>query len=157
MTACDLRQAIDSSLVIARGEYKDVADVTFSHDHVPPVRCHGGQISQVVLNLVINASHAIAATGRRGTIDIELRRRDGDVLIVVRDTGTGIPEQARDHVFDQFFTTKPVGIGTGQGLAIARSIVVDKHHGSLTFDTGPGGTTFFVRFPIHSEAYRAAA
>jgi signal transduction histidine kinase len=157
MTNCDLARAIESTITIATGEYKDVADVRFTHDDLPPVRCHGGEINQVVLNLLINASQAIAATGVRGQIDVELRRRGDDVVISVHDTGPGIPEQARNHVFDHFFTTKPVGTGTGQGLAIAHAIVVDKHHGSLTFDTGPAGTCFYVRIPAHADASRIAA
>jgi len=157
MTSCDLARAIESTITIATGEYKDVADVRFAYDDLPPVRCHGGEINQVVLNLLINASQAIAATGRRGQIDVELRQRGGEVVISVRDTGTGIPEHARDHVFDPFFTTKPVGTGTGQGLSIAHAIIADKHHGSLTFETSSAGTCFYVRFPLRADASRIAA
>ena len=69
--------------------------------------------------------------------------------LVVEDDGPGIPEDYRDRVFDPFFTSKDVGKGTGQGLAIAHAVVVDKHGGELTFETGPGkGTTFIVRLPL---------
>ncbi|MEO8553679.1 MAG: HAMP domain-containing sensor histidine kinase [Kofleriaceae bacterium] len=156
MTSCDLRQAIERAITLARSEYKDVADVSFVHDELPPVRCHGGEINQVVLNLLVNASQAIACTAVRGVISVELRGRGDEVVIAIRDTGPGIPEHVRDHVFDQFFTTKPVGAGTGQGLAIARAIVVEKHHGSLTFDTGPAGTCFYVRIPLRADASLAA-
>ena len=112
-----------------------------------------GACNQVFLNLIINAAHAIADkqagnSTEKGTITVSTRS-DGDwVEIRVADTGTGIPEEHRTKVFDPFFTTKKVGRGTGQGLAIARSVIVDKHGGTLTFDTEVGrGTTFIVRLP----------
>jgi signal transduction histidine kinase len=107
----------------------------------------------VFLNLIINAAHAIADKQagnctEKGTITVSTRS-DGDwVEIRVADTGTGIPEKHRTKVFDPFFTTKKVGRGTGQGLAIAHSVIVDKHGGTLTFDTEVGhGTAFVVRLP----------
>ena len=72
-------------------------------------------------------------------------------MIAIGDTGTGIPDEIKERIFDPFFTTKHAGKGTGQGLAISRSIIVDKHHGELTFDTGPHGTTFIVHLPIAAQ------
>jgi signal transduction histidine kinase len=153
----DLREAIESTLTIARSEYKYVADVELQLEPVPRVSCEAGEINQVILNIVVNAAHAIAdvVTGsdRRGKICIVLRQVDDRAVISISDTGAGIPEAARDHIFEMFFTTKPVGKGTGQGLALARSVIVDKHHGSLTFDTELGvGTTFHIAIPIAPPA-----
>jgi signal transduction histidine kinase len=110
-------------------------------------------LNQVFLNLLINAAHAIAdvvkATGERGRVVVRTRQAGEQVEISVSDSGSGIPEGVRQKIFDPFFTTKEVGKGTGQGLTLARAIVVEKHGGTLTFDTEMGkGTTFFVRLPI---------
>ncbi|HOW18773.1 MAG TPA: ATP-binding protein, partial [Phycisphaerae bacterium] len=120
----------------------------------PPVPCLPGEINQVILNLLINAAHAIAdvvgdGSKGKGLITVSTHR-DGDwAEIRVRDTGTGIPEAIRSRIFDPFFTTKAVGKGTGQGLAIAHSVIVNKHGGSITFETEVGkGTTFILRLPI---------
>jgi len=95
----------------------------------------------------------VGDTGARGKIDVRTRRDGPDVEIAITDSGTGIPEAIRDKIYDPFFTTKEVGRGTGQGLAIVRSVIVDKHGGSVRFETAPGaGTTFFVRLPIGAEA-----
>jgi two-component system NtrC family sensor kinase len=114
-----------------------------------------------VLNLVINAAHAIrdvvGDSGARGKITVTTRQDGREVEIAISDTGTGIPAAVRDKIYDPFFTTKEVGRGTGQGLAIVRTVVVDKHHGSLRFDTETGvGTTFYIRLPI-GDALESAA
>ena len=150
----DLNQAVQSTLVIANNEYKYIAELETEFGELPPVPCFLGEINQVILNLLVNASHAIADvvkdTSNLGKITVRTRR-DGDyVEISIADTGTGIPESAREKIFDPFFTTKEVGKGTGQGLAIARSVIVKKHGGTLQFDTECGkGTTFFIRLPIN--------
>ena len=158
--AVDLNHAIESTLTVSRNEWKYVAETVAQFDpDLPMVHCLPGEINQVILNLVINAAHAIgekqraAGSSDKGTITISTRR-DGDwVEIRVADTGTGIPESIRAKVFDPFFTTKEVGRGTGQGLAIARSVVCDKHGGTIDFETEPGrGTTFVVRLPIGDDA-----
>jgi signal transduction histidine kinase len=117
------------------------------------VTCHLGDINQVVLNMVVNAAHAIEdvvrGTDRRGVIKVSTRTDDTHVVISIADTGSGIPEAVRARIFDPFFTTKEVGKGTGQGLAIARSAVREKHGGDLTLETEVGrGTTFYIRLPI---------
>jgi signal transduction histidine kinase len=155
MIDVDLNRTIEATLTVARNEYRYVADLVTDYGELPPVRCHAGEISQVILNVVINAAHAIAEvvgeTGGRGLISVRTRRAGDRVEIAIADTGTGIPEAVAARLFDPFFTTKAVDRGTGQGLAIARAIV-DRHRGTITFDTSPGsGTTFCIRIPIAGE------
>jgi PAS domain S-box-containing protein len=162
MVAVDLNQGIRSTLIIAKNEYKYVADVEAHYGQLPPVICHGGDINQVVLNVIVNAAHAIAdvveGTSYRGRIGIETSREGDWAVIRISDTGGGIPEAIRDRVFDPFFTTKGVGQGTGQGLAIARAIVADRHQGQVSFDSEPGhGTTFTIKLPINGPRSEAAA
>ncbi|MEJ0084213.1 MAG: ATP-binding protein [Pseudomonadota bacterium] len=153
MAQVDINQAISSTLVIATNEYKYVAELETGFGELPPVNCYAGEINQVVLNLIVNASHAIAdvvkGTAAKGKIRVTTRVLGEQVEIAISDTGNGIPVEVRPRIFDPFFTTKEVGKGTGQGLAIARSVVVDKHAGTLHFETETGqGTTFFIRLPI---------
>jgi signal transduction histidine kinase len=157
----DLNTAIASTLTIARNEYKYVADLEATYGDLPPVSCHGGEINQAVLNILLNSAHAVAdvvaASGTRGRITVRTSRDRDAAVIAIADTGGGIPDSIRDQIFDPFFTTKSVGRGTGQGLAIARSVIVDKHRGSLTFQTEPGvGTTFFLRIPIQQPMQKQA-
>lgn len=118
------------------------------------VRCLPGEINQVILNLIINAAHAIEesqAEGKdgKGEIRITTRTEGNWAEIRVGDNGGGIPPEVQGRVFDPFFTTKEVGKGTGQGLAISHSVIVEKHQGTLTFDTEMGqGTTFIIRLPL---------
>jgi PAS domain S-box-containing protein len=152
-TAADLNKALESTLIVARNEVKYVADVQTDFGPLPPVICHLGDLNQVFLNLLVNAAHAIAEAagpnGEKGLITLRTTCDDEFVTVSIQDSGTGIPEAVRGKVFDPFFTTKEVGKGTGQGLALARAVVVDKHGGTLTFETQMGkGTTFFVRLPI---------
>jgi len=157
MTQSNLNQAIQSTLVIASNEYKYVAEVETSFGDVPLVNCYAGEINQVVLNLIVNAAHTIAdvvkGTDKKGKIRVATRVLDDMVEISIGDTGKGIPVDVRARIFDPFFTTKEVGKGTGQGLAIARGVVVDKHGGTLHFETELGvGTTFFIRLPINGPS-----
>jgi len=153
--ALDLNRAIESTVLVSRNEWKYVADLNTDLDStLPPVFCVPGEFNQVILNLIVNAAHAIADVvstkpGTKGTITISTRREGEWAEIQVRDTGTGIPEQVRSSIFNPFFTTKGVGKGTGQGLSIAHSVIVQKHGGTITFDTEMGaGTTFKIRLPI---------
>jgi signal transduction histidine kinase len=157
MAPVDLNLAIANTLTIARNEYKYVADVHTSLGELPPVVGHGGDLCQVLLNIVVNAAHAVADqvgdSGRRGTIGVRTWAEGETVKIAISDTGGGIPEAIQGKIFEPFFTTKPVGRGTGQGLAIARSVVVDRHGGSLTFQTEAGkGTTFLIEVPVRPAA-----
>jgi len=151
--AADLNRALQSTLIVARNEIKYVADVETDLQELPLVQCNGGDMNQVFLNLLVNAAHAIKdrgdGNGDKGVIGVRTRRDGDHVVISISDTGCGIPENIRDKIFEPFFTTKEVGRGTGQGLAIARSIVVDNHGGSLTFESAVGkGSTFYIRLPI---------
>ncbi len=119
---------------------------------IPNVACDRGDIGQVVLNLVVNAAHAIEEhlePGGRGAIDIVTRPVNDGVEIAVRDSGGGVPEEIRARIFDPFFTTKAPGKGTGQGLSITHSLIVDKHKGSLDLDVEDGvGSTFRIWIPV---------
>ncbi|MEV4639849.1 ATP-binding protein [Actinoplanes sp. NPDC049548] len=158
-TQANLGEAIANTLIVANNEIKYVADVETDFADLPPVYCHLGDINQVVLNLVVNAAHAIAAADRgRGTIRVRTRSERSQVVIEVEDTGTGVPPEIADKLFDPFFTTKEVGTGTGQGLALVRTLVVDRHGGSVDFTSEPGaGTVFTVRLPVGADDMAEAA
>jgi signal transduction histidine kinase len=155
----DLNRAIENTLVVASNELKYVADVVTDLADLPLVSCHIGDINQVVLNLVVNAAHAIGSAGRgRGTIRVNTRVEGAEAVIEVADTGTGVPPEIADKLFDPFFTTKEVGSGTGQGLALARTLVTDRHNGTIDFTSEPGaGTVFTVRLPVVSAGQDLAA
>ncbi|MCG7905081.1 MAG: ATP-binding protein [Candidatus Thiodiazotropha taylori] len=155
MALADLNRIVSNAVAVCKNEWKYVADTQLQlSDNLPDVKCLAGEVSQVVLNIIVNAAHAIEAAKReeKGTITISTELKDEQVEIRVSDTGTGIPEEAQEYVFNPFFTTKDVGRGTGQGLAIAQDIIVGKHQGELLFETEQGvGTTFIIRLPLTSE------
>ncbi|MCK4546252.1 MAG: response regulator [Candidatus Eisenbacteria sp.] len=163
MQATDINKAIESTVTVARNEWKYVADLDLKLDpSLPPVPCMPGEFNQVILNLVVNAAQAIDEflgenPEAKGEIVIETRQ-DGDwVEVRVADTGGGIPEEVQSRVFNPFFTTKEVGKGSGQGLAIARSVIVDKHRGTLSLETEEGkGATFIIRLPLDGGEEREA-
>jgi signal transduction histidine kinase len=155
----DLNKALQTTLTVARNELKYVADVVTDFDKdLPFVWCHVGELNQVFLNLLVNSAHSIAevvgqSSENKGTITVRTRVEGDYVQISIADTGKGIPEEIHDKIFEPFFTTKDVGKGTGQGLAIARSVIVDKHDGSITFESEVGrGTTFYIRLPVSKES-----
>jgi signal transduction histidine kinase len=153
MAAVDLNRAIQNTLTIAQAEYKYVADLVTDLGELPPVTCFVNDINQVVLNMVVNAAHAIGdvvkGTGGKGTIAVRTRQEGEQVVITISDTGTGIPASVIQRIFDPFFTTKEVGRGTGQGLALAWGLVKDRHGGDISVESTVGaGTTFQVRLPI---------
>ncbi len=150
----DLNRAIESTLTVASNEWKYVADMETDYDaSLPMVSCLPGEFHQAILILIVNAAHAIAdviGKGRRekGKIKVQTRNYPDWDEVRIEDTGPGIPENIRARIFDPFFTTKEIGKGTGQGLAIARSVIVDKHGGTIHFETEEGkGTTFIIRLP----------
>jgi two-component system, NtrC family, sensor kinase len=150
----DLNHAIQSTITVARHEWKYVADIeTLFDPSLPLVSCQPGEFNQVILILIVNAAQAIAEACAKegaamGKITVRTQKLEEWVEIRIQDTGTGIPERVRSRIFDPFFTTKEIGKGTGQGLAIARSVIVDKHGGSIAFETEEGqGTTFILRLP----------
>lgn len=152
----DLNRAIKASLAVAKNEYKYVADVSLELGEMPPVLCTASEISQVILGLIVNAAEAIGHAKRggdeRGCIRIKSARQDGGICISVSDDGDGIAEELQHRIFEPFFSTKK-GKHPGQGLAFSRTIIVEKHGGTLTFETHAGvGTTFSVWLPIHGPA-----
>ncbi|HET7504050.1 MAG TPA: ATP-binding protein [Kofleriaceae bacterium] len=156
--AADLNRALESALEISASSYRTVADLEKHLTVLPPVTCFVAELGQVFLNLIINAAQAMEGLGPpRGKL-VVTSQLDGDhVVISIADTGGGIPPEIQHRIFDPFFTTKDIGRGTGQGLAIARAIVVDRHAGSLSFDSVAGhGTTFVIRIPIAGPAARKA-
>ncbi len=153
----DLNRAIEDTVIVARNEWKYVAQVELDLDpSLPMITCCRDELNQVFLNLLMNAARTVGdrlgdGPKTKGTIAISTCQRGRWVEVSVRDTGTGIPEEIRDRIFDPFFTTKEVGKGIGQGLAVAHS-VVEKHGGTISFTTQMGeGTTFTVRLPLGAE------
>lgn len=154
-TKVNINELLESTLTISRNQWKYVAELetNFKTD-LPLVPCLAGEINQVFLNIIVNAAHAIEGRNKDdeaglGKIKITTRGNEDVVQILISDTGGGIPESIRERIFDTFFTTKVIGKGTGQGLAIARRVIIDKHQGSLTFESEEGkGTTFIIELPL---------
>jgi PAS domain S-box-containing protein len=148
----DINHALDTTLTVSTNVWKHVATIEKRFDpDLPPVPCLGGEMNQVFLNLIVNAAHAIEASGKPlpGRITLSTANRADHVEIVVADSGTGIPPAIRDKIFDPFFTTKDVGQGTGQGLAICRDVVVVKHGGSIRVEGAEGeGAVFVIGLPL---------
>jgi PAS domain S-box-containing protein len=156
----DINKEIEKTITITRNEWKYVAElITDFDDTLPAVHCHRAEFNQVILNLIVNAAHAIAdANGdhpsERGTIKISTTLAGKWAEIRIRDTGIGIPEEIRHRIFDLFFTTKEPGRGTGQGLAIAHSVIVEKHSGKIDIETEENqGTTFVIQLPVASNLF----
>ena len=154
-TSIDINRAIESTITVSRNEWKYVAEMITDLDPgLPLVPCLPGDFKQVILNLIINAAHSVAEAADerkngKGTIEISTRSGGEGIEIRISDTGAGIPEAIQHNIFDPFFTTKEIGKGTGQGLAIARSVIVEKHGGTIAFETETGrGTEFIIRLPV---------
>jgi len=155
MELANLNRAVENTLIVARNSYKYVADVVTELGDLPDLRCCIGEISQVLLNFVVNAAHAIEDAGRpsqgaasRGTIRVRTWLEGREVCASVSDDGTGIADEIRERIFEPFFTTKTVGRGTGQGLYLAHS-VAEKHGGRIELVTEKGaGATFILRLPV---------
>lgn len=151
--AVDINKAIENTVTVARNEWKYVADLTTELDpDLPLVNCYPGGINQVLLNIIVNAAHAImenGTSGEKGAISIVTAGMGDGVEIRIRDTGCGIPRESIAKIFDPFFTTKEVGKGTGQGLAIVHDVIVEKHGGTVDVESEVGvGTTFIIRLPL---------
>jgi signal transduction histidine kinase len=151
----DINNAIETTLTVCKNVYKEVADTETEFGQLPMVMCQYGEINQVLLNIVVNAAHAIEAqkneTGK-GLIRIVTSVEPGWAVIRISDNGTGIPDSVKARIFDPFFTTKEVGKGTGQGLAIVQSVIVGRHRGRISVESELGkGTTFVLRLPIEEE------
>ncbi|GEM_PF-3881159 len=157
-TKTDLNKNIEDTITVATNEWKYIAAVELDlNPDLPQVPCFADEINQVVLNLVVNAAHAIrdsqdSASPEKGRILVGTRDLGDRVEVRICDTGGGIPPEIRKKVFDPFFTTKAVGKGTGQGLSIAHNVIVKKHGGRIRFETEMGrGTTFFFELPLDPE------
>ncbi|MBS1703073.1 MAG: hypothetical protein JST12_15515 [Armatimonadetes bacterium] len=162
MVPTDLNEAIRTTLVVCRNEYKYIANIETDLGNIPLVTCHAGEINQVLINLIINAAHAISEQlidpSMMGTITIRTYAQDENVLIEVRDTGCGVPEENLDRIFEPFFTTKAVGRGTGQGLAVVHGVVVQKLGGTVAIESKVGeGTSFRLTIPIERTNQAEAA
>ena len=153
-TAVNINARIESAVTVSRNEWKYVADLdTDLAPSLPAIEGYPNELNQVFLNLIINAAHAVREArpdnhAEKGLIRIRTFRDRNAVEIRISDNGCGIPREIRDRVYEPFFTTKKVGKGTGQGLAIAHRIVVERHQGSLEFESEVGkGTVFKIRLP----------
>lgn len=151
----DVNRTLERASLVSRNEWKYIAEMDW-HLCNPSllVRANESELNQVILNVIVNAAHAIKSAKRsEGQITIRTSHKDGYVIISVSDNGTGIPSEIQHSVFDQFFTTKDVGLGTGQGLALCHDFVVNRNDGRIYFDTEDGvGTTFFVELPLVSNS-----
>lgn len=163
-TPVNLNDALETTLTVARNEWKYVAEVDLDLEpELPQVPAFPGELNQVFLNLIVNAAHAITDrfgedSMERGRIGVSTQNCDGEVEVRISDTGCGIPAAIQDRIFDPFFTTKDVGRGTGQGLAIAYNAIVQKHGGKLWFETQEGvGTTFVVCLPLECDSADSTA
>ena len=153
--AIDINKAIANTITVSRNEWKKVAEmVTMFDQDMPPVACFPMDFNLMILNIIMNAVHAVrdvmdTKNEGKGIISISTSHTSDWAEIRVSDTGAGIPEEARPRIFDPFFTTREVGKGRGMGLTTAYSIVVEKHNGTISFDTETGkGTTFIIRLPL---------
>ncbi|GAA2530346.1 PAS domain S-box protein [Pilimelia columellifera] len=144
----DINKALETTLTVARNEVKYVADVHVDLGDLPEVLCHIGDLNQVFLNLLVNAADAMRGRDGRGQVRVATRLVDGTAVVTIADDGCGIPPELHELIFEPFFTTKEVGKGTGQGLALARS-VVDKHGGAISVRSAPGeGTEIVIQLPV---------
>ncbi len=147
----DLNAALQSTLIVARNELKYIANIETNFGDIPDLTGYPSELNQVFLNLFVNAAHAIEEkqSQEMGVIKIETKLYGNCVIVSVSDTGCGIPDDVKNKIFDPFFTTKEVGKGSGQGLAIAHNIVIEKHGGKIEVDSVKGeGTTFHLYLPL---------
>ena len=146
----DVNDAIENAVLMSKGSWKHCLDLsTELGEDLPRVVCYEGELGQVLVNLIINAAHAIEETSERGTISIRSFIYKNSVGIQIQDSGTGIPVEIQHRIFDPFFSSKDIGKGTGQGLAFAHSSIVERSGGALFFETAEGeGTTFHIYLPI---------
>lgn len=144
----ELNRIIRSTLTVAAHELRQVADTEIDLGAIAPLVCYPGALGQALLNLISNAAQAMAGQSVRGRLRVRSWQEGDQACVEIRDTGPGIPPDIREQIFDPFFTTKPFGEGSGQGLAIAHSVIVRQHGGSLMLaDDGPGAC-FRIRLPV---------
>ena len=154
----NINEAIETVITVSKNEWKYIANMETNFDlGLPLVPCFANEFNQAILNIVVNAAHAIKAKikkgyNKMGIITISTRSDADRVEVRIKDTGTGIPRNVQPRVFDPFFTTKEVGVGTGQGLHLVHGFIVIHHKGSLSFETETGeGTTFVIHLPLNAD------
>lgn len=153
MNEYDLNKAVENTLIVARNEIKYVADIELGLGKIPFIYCNGDEINQVLLNIIVNAAHAISnkQDGKKGLIKISTFKKDSYVQCLIEDNGPGVNDILKNRIFDPFFTTKDIGKGTGLGLSISYDIVVNRHKGELFVkDTSNTGAVFVIKLPINS-------
>ncbi len=154
MVLFDLNRGVRETLIIARNEYRDYASIETRLEELPPIACNPEQINQVLLNLIINSSHAIRSlkSSTKGKITIHTHADKEKVYCTITDNGPGIKPEVQSRIFEPFFTTKEPGVGTGLGLSISYDIIVHKHEGTLDVYCPPeGGTVFTITLPIRQH------
>jgi len=151
----DINALIQSAIIVTRSEWKYVADIVTDFDEsLPCVECFSGGFNQAVLNLLLNATEAVAEridpdSDEKGRIAVRTQHDDSSLLLQIEDTGCGIPDDIKSKIFNPFFSTKSGRSKRGHGLALVYETIVREHHGELTFESQPGtGTTFTVRIPV---------
>lgn len=164
MRRVTLGKVLESTITVAKNEWKYVADVVTNFaEGLPEIPAYPSELNQAFLNVIVNAAHAIGDRVKEGRFDkgeicVSTRQDDDFLVVTISDNGGGIPKGIRQRVMEPFFTTKEVGKGTGQGLAIAHSVITKKHQGEFSFDVTEGvGTSFEFRLPIQSEQEHEAA
>ena len=157
--AVDINQSLDSTLTVSKNEWKYVSNIQSEFDpSLPSIMGYPGDLNQAFLNIIVNGAHAIEkrqqdGDKREGVLTIKTSATDDWLIIEIGDNGCGIPQSDADKIFDPFYTTKPVGKGTGQGLSITHSVIVEKHHGQIEVKSAVGeGTTFTLRLPRKETA-----
>jgi two-component system, NtrC family, sensor kinase len=155
----DVNKIVDDVVTITRNEWKYVSEMELVLDKtLPLIECFPNAISQVLLNIIVNAAQAInsrygAENGIKGMIKIETWRKDRNIEIVISDNGIGMSDKVKEKIFDPFFTTKEIGKGTGQGLAIAFSVINDIHGGTITVESDVNkGAMFIISLPTDQKA-----
>lgn len=154
----DLNHQVKLASELARSQYKYDAELELDLGEVPVIQGHADALGRSIMNLLVNAAHAIRAKPHEGLgrITVATRSTTNGVSVSITDTGTGIAPEHREKVFEPFFTTKPRGEGTGQGLPLVRA-TVERHGGTIRFETAQGvGTTFILTFPVDVRAVAAA-
>ena len=147
MKKANLEEGIDSTLVILNNKIKGRIKVVKEFSDIPDIICYPGQLNQVFMNILSNAADAIEGEGE---IAIKTWQKDNTIFISFRDSGTGMPEEVKAHIFEPFYTTKQVGKGTGLGLSISYGII-EKHNGSIEVKSDVGnGTEFIITLPLNN-------
>jgi signal transduction histidine kinase len=148
MQEIDIHEGIESTLTMLGHKLKNVTLVRAFDRSVPRIMAYGSELNQVWTNLIDNAIDAVNGTGR---ICVGTCQEDNQLVVEIVDNGQGIPPEVQSHLFEPFYTTKPIGSGTGLGLIISNRIVTDRHGGEIEFESKPGETRFKVRLPIHRQ------